>query len=115
VRAGVVHENTAHDARRDREEMFPVPAAAHRFALHFQIGLVHQSRGLQGVPRRLASQLRARDGPQLRVERLGDGVERGCLAILPGAQQRRYGWACIVHRVIKQFSIGGDGAFPHRP
>jgi hypothetical protein len=90
MRSRSIDQNAAHHLTRDAEELAPVlpyhPALIHQP----QIGLVHERRGLQAMPRSLATQPCGCPTAKLLVQHrhqlvTGVGITRG-----PGMQERRH-------------------------
>ena len=70
ARPRVVHENLAHDSRRNGEEMRAVIKLALRVFGQFQIGFIEQCGRLQGVIGPFTAQMPSRNAMQVAVQRL---------------------------------------------
>ena len=76
ARPRVIHQQTAHDVRRDGEEMRPVLPARASLIDELQVGLVHQRGGAQRMVAPLAHQVAAREPAQLVVHGIHQRARR---------------------------------------
>lgn len=68
ARTGIVHQHLAHYARHQGEKMDPIGEFRRCRAENFQIGLIDERGGLQGVPFRLSAQERAGEAAELVIQ-----------------------------------------------
>ncbi len=86
--ARVVHQHGADDARRDREEVGAVgPGLAGSLLRQAQVRLVHQRRGLKGVPLALTAHVSRRNLVQFRVDDFHQARERLRVSVGPVLQE----------------------------
>lgn len=87
--AGVVHQNTAHEARRKAVEMFAVFKFQAALAEKFQEQLIHHTRRLVEIFRALRAKESAGDLPELWIDKLEKVIDGGGLSLVPLAQKHR--------------------------
>ena len=73
--AGVVHQDLAHGASGDGEEVGPVCGAYARAAGQLEIGLVDEARGLKGVAPPLPAELPVREAAEIVVDQWDQPVQ----------------------------------------
>ena len=86
----VVHQNAAHQLRRNGEKMGAV-LPLHAVVVHQpQVGFVDQGRGLQAVAGALARHVAVRQAVKLLIDDRRQPFERIPVSLAPGAQQQAY-------------------------
>jgi hypothetical protein len=83
MRSRVLDQNLPHEARGDAAEVRPAFPAHLRLVHELQVSFVHQRRRLQRVVRPFASEVAAREAPQLGVNDRHEPLGRGLVAIAP--------------------------------
>ena len=87
---GVIDQNPAHQLRCKREKLRTVRPVGLPLIDEPEVGLVHERRGLQDVPRALAAKPTSRLSPQLVVQKLQHLISGSQISLAPGPQQSRY-------------------------
>jgi hypothetical protein len=90
VAAGVIHEQVAHDARRDREEVCAVLPFEVLLVDEAQVSFVDERRRLQGVARGLPAQVAPGDAAQFVVDHRQQLVECALITLTPSHEQLSY-------------------------
>ena len=89
VVAGVIHDDSPHQLRRDAEEMRAILPVNRPLPNELEIGLVDERRGLQRVIAPLARQVPRSQRVQFGVDKRDQPVERLRTAVLPLLKQAR--------------------------
>jgi hypothetical protein len=83
----MIHQDAPHQARRDPEKVRAILPADPAGVRQPEERLVHQGRGLQGVPAALAAHVPSREAAELRFHERRQPFERTVIAVRPRPQQ----------------------------
>jgi hypothetical protein len=95
----VIHEDAAHDARGDGEELGAIRPRDPPLVDEPEIGFVDEPRGTQGVSGRLPAELPARDATQLLIDERHEDIRRALIAVAePEEQLGDAAWSVVGER-----------------